>query len=117
MKRMTENAISYYTVTANDMKNITTDGSGVFTYTPSQEFIEVLHDFKCALRVDWTEVAESISNIIGASFTVLYPMNIVYITDEGDAAYAYSGGVANNKQVNPAFFEIDGKYKISWDLV
>lgn len=120
MKRMAENAISYYNVTANDMKNITTDGpgTGTFTYTPSAEFIEAIHDFKCVLRVNWIEVAESISRLIGAEFTVLYPMNKVYITDEGDVAYSYSGGIANNnKQVNPTFFELNGKYKIAWDII
>ena len=114
MKRMTENPINYYTVTANDIKNITAKSSSTFTYTPSEEFIEVLKDFKAVLRVDWTEVAESISNIIGSKLSVLYPVNKITITDEGDVAYAYSAGTANNKAVNPAFYEIDGKYYIEW---
>ena len=116
MKRMEENAISYYTIKKEDMKNITPEGAGIYTYTASTKFIEVLHDFKCALRVDWTEIAPSIAPIIGSHFSILYPVNKVPISDEGDIAYAYYGGSSNNKQVNPAFFEINGAYKISWEL-
>ena len=116
MKRMTENAISYYTVTPNDIKNIVSSGTsaGLFTYTPSQEFIEVIHDFKAVLRVDWMKIAENISHIIGAPFSVLYPVNKAFITDEGDIAYSYSAGSVDTKTVNPSFFELDGKYYIQW---
>ena len=114
MKRMIENAINYYTVTANDIKNIIPkgQGQGLYKYTPSAEFLEVLHDFKAVLRIDWMEVAENISHIIGASFSVLYPVNKAFIGD-GQIAYSYSAGSAT-KQVNPSFFELDGEYLISW---
>lgn len=116
MKRMAENAISYYTLTPDDIKNITAQGQGLFKYTPSTEFIRVLHDFKAVLRVDWTQVSADIWHILGAPFTVLYPVNKVTITDEGDLAYAYSGGSVGTKQVNPAFYESNGEYFISWNF-
>ena len=115
MKRMAENAISYYTVKADDLKLITSQGNDLFTYIPSPEFIEVIHDFKSALRIDWTEVAENISHLIGARFSVLYPIGRPVLTDEGDMGYAYSGGTMF-KAVNPVFFEMDGKYYIKWKL-
>ena len=115
MKRMTENAISYFTVTKDDIKNITAQSPELFKYTPSQEFIEVLHDFKAVLRVDWYEVAENIAHIIGAQLSILYPVNKVFITDEGDIAYSYSASTIGAKQVNPAFYELNGEYFISWN--
>ena len=118
MKRMTENAISYYTVKADDLKNVTPSSSQpgeLFEYTPSPEFLEVLHDFKSALRMDWYEVYENISHLIGARFSVLYPVGRPFLTDEGDMGYAYSGGTMT-KAVNPVFFELDGKYYIKWKL-
>ena len=116
MKRMTENAMSYYTVTPDDIKNIVVQGTptdGLFKYTPSAKFIEVLHDFKSILRIDWSKIAPNIWHIIGAPFSMLYPVNKVGITDEGNVAYAYSAASAN-KKVNPSFFELDGEYFISW---
>ena len=113
MKRMTENAISYYTVTPKDIKNIVAQGEGLYKYTPSTEFLEVIHDFKAALRVDWMQVAENIAHIIGASFSVLYPVNKTFIGDNGEIAYSYSAN-ETNKQVNPSFFELDGEHFISW---
>lgn len=117
MKRMTENAISYYTVKADDIKNIKpVEGStDMFTYTPSTEFLEVLHDFKSVLRIDWYEVNEPISHKIGARFSILYPINKVLISD-GEVSYAYSAGSTGTKQVNPAFFDIQGQYFINWNL-
>ena len=114
MKRMTENAINYYTVTPDDIKNITKSSQGLFQYTPSPEFIEVIHDFKSILRVDWRKIDQNIWHAIGAPFSILYPINKVTITDEGDIAYAYSAG-STTKKVNPAFFDMDGQYFISWD--
>ena len=114
MKRMTENAISYYTVTKDDIKNITPVETNVeFKYTPSEEFIEVLHNFKSVLRVDWNEVAPYIAQSIGASFSILYPVGKT--TNIGDAGYAYFGGNLA-KPINPIFFEINGEYHIDWDL-
>ena len=118
MKRMTENAISYYTVKPDDIKNMTqVDPSSkeLFTYTPSPEFIEVLKDFKSVLRIDWYEVNEPISHRIGARFSVLYPIGRPFLTDEGDLGYAYFGGQLT-KMVNPVFFELDGKHYINWNL-
>lgn len=115
MKRMTENAISYYTVTADDIKNITAQGQELFEYTPSAEFIEVLHDFKSVLRIDWYEVCEPISHKIGARFSILYPVGKPFLDDQGNIGYAYFGGQMT-KMVNPAFFELDGKYYINWNL-
>lgn len=118
MKRMTENAISYYPVKPEDIKNITVQGTptdGLFTYTPSAEFIEVLHDFKAVLLVDWMQVAEPISHKIGARFSVLYPVGKPFLDDQGNTGYAYFGGQMT-KMVNPAFFELDGKYYIQWNL-
>ena len=111
MKRMTENPINYYTVKPDDIKDIVAQGTDLFTYTPSPEFLEVLHDFKAVLRVDWMKVAENIAHIIGAPFSVLYPVGKAFITD-GNIAYAYSGGQMT-KTVNPAFFELDGTYYIN----
>ena len=111
MKRMTENAISYYDVKPEDITNIVAQGEGLFEYTPSQEFLEVLHDFKAVLRVDWMQVAENIAHTIGAQFSVLYPIGKAFIT-AGSIAYAYSGGQMT-KTVNPSFFELDGKYYIN----
>lgn len=116
MKRMTENAISYYTVTPNDIKNMVAQGGGMFSYTPSPEFIEVLHDFKSVLRVDWMQVSADISRKIGAKLSVLYPVNIVSIAD-GNVSYAYSAGSSNNKQINPSFFELEGQYFILWESI
>lgn len=118
MKRMTENAINYYTVKANDIKDVTSSPSQpgeLYEYTPSTEFLEVLHDFKSALRIDWYEVNEPISHIIGARFSVLYPVGRPFLTDAGDLGYAYFGGQMT-KPVNPVFFELDGKYYINWKL-
>lgn len=118
MKRMTENAISYYTVKADDIKNVTPSPSaagGMFTYEPSPEFLEVLHTFKSALVIDWYEVNEPISHKIGAPFSILYPIAKPFLTDGGDTGYAYSGGTLV-KPVNPVFFELDGKYFINWKL-
>lgn len=118
MKRMTENAISYFTVTKNDIKNITPSSSlpgELFEYTPSAEFLEVLHDFKSVLRIDWYEVNEPISHKIGARFSVLYPVGKPFLDDQGNTGYAYFGGQMT-KMVNPAFFELDGKYYIQWNL-
>lgn len=113
MKRMTENAISYYTVTPNDIKNMVSQGEGLFSYTPSPEFIEVLNDFKAVLRVDWTKVADNIAHKIGASYSVLYPVNKVLLGD-GKISYSYSAGSTGTKQVNPSFFELEGQYFINW---
>lgn len=116
MKRMTENPIGYYTITKDDIKNITVHGTpsdGLFKYTPSPEFLDALHDFKAVLRVNWSEIAPNIWHTIGAPYSILYPVNIVTITDEGDVAYAYSAG-STTKPVNPAFFELNGEYFISW---
>lgn len=113
MKRMTENAISYYTVTPNDIKNILAQGEGLFKYTPSPEFIEVIHDFKSVLIVDWMKIAENISHIIGAPLSILYPIGKSFLTDEGDLGYAYFGGQMT-KMVNPTFFELEGTYYIQW---
>ena len=115
---MTENAINYYTVKAEDLKKVTSAPSqpgDLYEYTPSAEFLEVLHDFKSALRIDWYEVNEPISHLIGARFSVLYPIGRPVLTDEGDMGYAYSGGTMF-KAVNPVFFEMDGKYYIKWKL-
>ena len=118
MKRMTENPISFYTVKAEDIKNITpVDPSSkeLYTYTPSPEFLEVLKDFKSALIIDWYVVNEPISHIIGAQVSVIYPIGRPFLTDEGDAGYAYSGGQMT-KMVNPVFFELNGQYYINWNL-
>ena len=118
MKRMTENAINYYTVKADDIKNVTPTPSStgdMFTYTPSPEFLEVLHEFKSVLRINWYEVNEPISHNIGAPFSILYPIARPFLTDEGDIGYAYSGGTLT-RPVNPVFFELDGKYYINWKL-
>lgn len=117
MKRMTENAISYYTVKADDIKNVTptTETGDMYTYTPSTEFLEVLQDFKSALRIDWYEVNEPISHIIGARFSVLYPIGKPFLGDGDTIGYAYSGGQMT-KMVNPVFFELDGNYYINWKL-
>ena len=116
MKRMTENAISYYDVKPEDIQNIVSPGQGpdLYEYTPSTEFLEVLHDFKAVLRVDWMQIAEDIAHVIGAPFSVLYPVGKAFIAD-GNIAYAYSGGQMT-KTVNPAFFELGGKYYINWKL-
>ena len=116
MKRMIENAINYYTVKADDIKDVTPSSSQpgeLFEYTPSTEFLEVLNDFKSALRIDWYEVNESISHLIGARFSVLYPVGRPFLTDASVLGYAYFGGQMA-KPVNPVFFELDGKYYISW---
>ena len=118
MKRMTENAISYYTVTPNDIKNITTSPSStgdMFEYTPSAEFLEVLHNFKAVLLVDWMQVAENIAHTIGASFSILYPIGKPFLDDQGNTGYAYFGGQMT-KMVNPTFFELNGRYFINWNL-
>lgn len=118
MKRMTENPIGYYTVKPDDIKNVTptpTSTGDMFTYDPSPEFIEVLRDFKLALRVDWMKVNEPISHKIGATFSILYPIAEPFLTDEGDTGYAYSGGTLT-KPVNPVFFELDGKHYLNWNL-
>ena len=118
MKRMTENAISYYTVKKDDITNITptpTSTGDMFYYTPSPEFLEVVRDFKSALRIDWYEVNEPISHKIGACFSILYPIAKPFLTDEGDTGYAYSGGTLT-KPVNPVFFELDGKFYVNWNL-
>ena len=118
MKRMTENAINYYTVKADDLKDVLPSSSQpneLFEYTPSTEFLEVLHDFKSALRIDWYEVNESISHLIGARFSVLYPVGRPFLTDASNLGYAYFGGQMT-KPVNPVFFELDGKYYINWKL-
>lgn len=116
MKRMTENAISYYTVTADDIKNITVEAANLFKYTPSQEFLDVLHEFKAVLIVDWSEVAPNIWHLTGAKVSVLYPVNKVTVTDEDDLAYSYYAGLVDNKQMNPSFIDINGEYKINWNL-
>ena len=118
MKRMIENAINYYTVKADDIKDVTPSSSQpgeLFEYTPSTEFLEVLNDFKSALRIDWYEVNESISHLIGARFSVLYPVSRPFLTDASVLGYAYFGGQMA-KPVNPVFFELDGKYYINWKL-
>lgn len=115
MKRMTENAIGYYTVTKDDIKNITSQSPTLFKYTPSPEFIEAVHNFKSVLRVDWYDVAENIAHAIGSPLSVLYPVNKVFITDEGDIAYSYSASSIDTKQINPSFYEINGEYFISWN--
>lgn len=118
MKRMTENPMGYYNVKADDIKNVTPTPQStgdMFTYDPSPEFIEVLHDFKSALIIDWYEVNEPISHKIGAKFSILYPIAKPFLTDEGDTGYAYSGGTLT-KPVNPVFFELDGKHYINWNL-
>ena len=116
MKRMIENPISFYTVKADDIKNIVSQGSDMFKYTPSPEFLEVLKDFKSALIIDWFEVYEPISHIIGARVSVIYPIGRPFLGDTGDVlGYAYSGGQMM-KPVNPVFFELDGTYFINWNL-
>ena len=118
MKRMTENPIGYYIVTKDDIKNITqTDPSSkeLFTYTPSAKFLEVLKDFKSPLIIDWYEVYEPISHIIGARVSVIYPIGRPFLGDEADLGYAYSGGQMT-KPVNPVFLELDGNHYINWNL-
>ena len=118
MKRMTENPIEYYTVKADDLKNIApVDPSSkeMFTYTPSAEFIEVLHNFKSALIIDWYEVNEPISHIIGARVSILYPIGRPFVGGASNLGYAYSGGQMT-KPVNPTFFELDGQYFINWNI-
>ena len=117
MKRMTDNPISFYTVKANDIKNITPSSTSneLYTYTPSPEFLEVLKDFKSALIIDWYEVYEPISHIIGARVSVIYPIGRPFIGDAATLGYAYSGGQMV-KPVNPVFLELDGTYYINWNL-
>lgn len=115
MKRMTENPIGYYTVKADDIKNVVPSDTslGLYTYTPSPEFLEVLNEFKSALRIDWMKVNEPISHKIGAPFSILYPIGKPFLMDGGYTGYTYSGGQMT-KMVNPTFFELDGTYYIQW---
>lgn len=118
MKRMTENAIGYYTVKPEDIKNLTAvpESGGMYTYTPSAEFIEVLHDFKAVLLLDWMKVAEPISHKIGAGFSVLYPVGKPFAGGAENLGYAYFGGQMT-KMVNPTFFELNGNYYIQWESI
>lgn len=54
MKRMTENPMSYFDVTPEDIQNLTLVDSTnyIYTYTPSERFLEVVKSLKCPLRID-----------------------------------------------------------------
>lgn len=115
MKRMTENAISYYTIKPDDIVDITVEEPGIFSYTPSAEFIEVVRDFKSVLRTDWTQIGGDMSSSIGSKFSILYPINKITV-QYGTAVlgYNYSAGTIGNKKINPVFFDKDGKYFIAF---
>ena len=115
MKRMTDNPISFYTVKKDDLKNIVPQGQGLFDYTPSPEFLEVLKDFKSALRVDWSTIAPTLAT--GAPFSVLYPTSTPYILDEnGPIGYAYYGDTFN-KVIKMTFFYLNGKYSFNLKII
>jgi len=112
MKRMTDNPMNYYTVKAEDLTNIDPQDETLtlFTYTPSPEFIEVIHNFESALRIDWVEVYKPFAHQAGTRFTVLYPINKPFLDDEGDVGYAYFGDKIDNRAIRVWFYDIDGTY-------
>ena len=116
MKRMTENPMGYYTVETDDISGITPVSAEekIFSYTPSQKFLDVLHEFKSALRVDWTEIYKPFVQLDGTSFTVLYPVNKMVEGYGGNIGYRYFGGRDTVGFIGPTFYESDGVYYIGF---
>jgi len=114
MKRMKDNPMNYYTVKAEDLIDIVPYEEGVFIYTPSPEFVEVIHNFESALRIDWFEVYESFAHQVGTRFTVLYPINKPFLNDDGDVGYAYFGDKIDSRAIRVWFYDVDGTYFIKF---
>lgn len=110
MKRMTEQPVGYFTVTPEDIQNITLVDSTnrIFTYTPSERFIEVVKSLECPLRIDWREVYEPITLQVGIKYSVLYPISLSNITDD-ELGYAYSSSFGADS-LNVVFYYLNDSY-------
>ena len=118
MKRMTENAISYYNIKAEDMTNILPEQSPdgiVFSYTPSNEFLEVLKEFKDVLRADWEIIYPDMIASFGTKLSMLYPENIEDLPATDDkVGYSYDASTVRGKSIKPTFYKQGGVYYIEF---
>lgn len=110
MKRMTDNPMSYFEVTPEDIQNITLVDSTnyIYTYTPSDRFLEVVESLKSPLMIDWREVYEPITLQFGLLFSVLYPMHLTNVTDD-ELGYNYSSYMGGNT-LKIVFYHLNDKY-------
>ena len=116
MKRMTENAISYYNIKPEDITNIINTGvvdNPTFKYTPSTEFIEVLKEFKAVLRANWEAILPAMIEVFGTKLSMLYPTNIESSPDTDDGvSYWYDSSAVGANTIRPAFYKQNGTYYI-----
>lgn len=112
MKRMTEQPVGYFTVKPEDLQNIELVDSTnkIYTYTPSERFLEVVKSLECPLRIDWREVYEPITLQVGIKYSVLYPINLSNITDD-ELGYNYSSPFGGDS-LNVIFYYLNGSYCI-----
>ena len=110
MKRMTENPMSYFDVTPEDIKNITVvDPTNIiYTYTPAERFLEVVESLKSPLRIDWREVYEPITLQFGLLLSVLYPMHLTHVSDD-ELGYNYSSYMGGNT-LKVVFYHLNDNY-------
>ena len=119
MKRMTANPISYYTIKKEDMKNFTPveDPNEIaFSYTPSEEFLEVLKEFKDVLIADWSIIYPEMITSYRTRLSVLYPSNIEDLPATDDkVGYRYNADTVNGYAVKPTFTKQGGIYYIKFN--
>lgn len=118
MKRMTENAISYYTIKKEDMTDlipVENPDAVAFTYTPSNEFLEVLKEFKDVLRADWEVIYPDMITSFRTRLSMLYPENIEDLPATDDkVGYSYDSSTVRGNSLKPKFYKQGGLYYIEF---
>lgn len=118
MKRMTENAISYYTVKKEDMTNfipVDNPDALTFSYTPSNEFLEVLKEFKDVIRTDWAVIYPTVIGALKTKLSILYPENIEDLPSSDDkVGYCYDASTVLGNSIKPRFYKKGGVYYIEF---
>jgi len=110
MKRMTEQPVGYFTVKPEDLTNIELVDSTnkIYTYTPSERFLEVVKSLECPLRIDWRKVYEPVCLQFGLLFSVLYPMHLTNMTED-ELGYNYSSYMGGNT-LKVVFYHLNDSY-------
>ena len=116
MKRMTQNPIGYYNIEKEDLTNIksaSTPDTVMFSYTPSDKFLEVLKEFKDVLRANWDVILPPMTELFGTKLSMLYPTNIEHSPDaDGGVSYWYDSSAVGTSTIRPSFYEQNGNYYI-----
>ena len=120
MKRMTQNPIGYYTIEKEDMKNILPTESPddpIFTYIPSDKFLQVLKEFKDVLRADWQVILPDMVVSFGTRLSMLYPTNIEDLPEADDkVGYNYDSSTVRGNSLKPLFYKQGGRYYIQFKV-